>query len=174
MGLFDTFKRNKTPATPAVVQNAQPTIAPDHISKKKKNTYTITFNVLCQLELFCMCRNTPLPVITLNGQSQGTDTGWLSSKEFPNPCATRMVTNQHLLAKALGTKISTQIIEYLDKETGKPIIQVYPDSIHIFDGYEENYMQHLNHASRRDLAKQIALREKLINDFIEKQQSQQR
>lgn len=71
MGLFDTFKRNKTPVTPVIAeQPAQPTIAPTHISKKKKNTYTITFNVLCQLELFSMCRNTPLPVITLNGKQQ--------------------------------------------------------------------------------------------------------
>ena len=85
-----------------------------------------------------------------------------------------MATIQHLLAKALGTKISTQIIEYLDKNTGKPVVQVYPDSVHIFDGYEENYMSHLNHATRRDLEKQIALRERLINEFIAKQKQNQK
>ena len=77
-----------------------------------------------------------------------------------------MAANQRFLSEALGSKISTQIIEYLDKATGKPVIQVYPDSFYIFDGYEENCMAHLNHASRRDLNKQIELRKKLLSQYM--------
>lgn len=175
MGLFDTFKRNKTPAAPvAVAPTPQPTLAPNHVSKKKKNTYTVTFNVLCQLNLFSACRNTPLPIITLNGKKQNSGTGWLSSKEFPNPCASDMAQKHQVLSEIMGPKLSCQIIEYLDKETGKPVVQIYPESMYIFDEYVGNYMSRLNHASRQDLQHQISLREKLINDFIEKHQLQQR
>ena len=153
--------------------NATRPIIPDnHVSKKKKNTYTIAFSAFYDATLFSMCKNTPLGVASLNGQQIQNKSGWISCTEFPNPCATRMAAKQHLLAEALGTKISTQIIEYLDKATGKPVVQVYPDSVHIFDGYEENYMSHLNHATRRDLEKQIALRERLISEFMARQQAQ--
>ncbi|MBE6460388.1 MAG: hypothetical protein E7007_00575 [Alphaproteobacteria bacterium] len=164
-------KKTQPVATPIV---ATTSIPENHVSKKKKNTYTITFSTFFDATLFSMCKNTPLGVVSLNGQQIQNNSGWISCTEFPNPCATRMATIQHLLAEALGTKISTQIIEYLDKATGKPVVQLYPDSVHIFDGYEENYMSHLNHATRRDLEKQIALRERLINEFIAKQKQNQK
>ena len=175
MGLFDTLKTNTTQPTPVVSeQPVQATIAPTHISKKKKNTYTVTFNVLAQLNLFSMCRNTPLPVITLNGKQQNTGMDWLSSKDFPNPCASDMAQKHKVLSEILGSKLSCQIIEYLDKETGKPVVQIYPESMYVFDEYNDNYMQRLNHASRQDMQHQISLRVKLINDFIEKNKLQQR
>ena len=162
-------KKTQPIATPVAT-----TIPETHVSKKKKNTYTIAFSALYDATLYSMCPNTPLGVVTLNGKQIQDNSGWISCTEFPNPCATRMAAKQHLLAEVLGTKISTQIIEYLDKATGKPVVQVYPDSVHIFDGYEENYMSHLNHATRRDLEKQIALRERLINEFIAKQKQNQK
>ena len=98
--------------------NATRPIIPDnHVSKKKKNTYTIAFSAFYDATLFSMCKNTPLGVVSLNGQQIQNNSGWISCTEFPNPCATRMAAKQHLLAEALGTKISTQIIEYLDKAT---------------------------------------------------------
>lgn len=165
MSFFNKPKKIQPNAT-------RPIIPDNHVSKKKKNTYTIAFSAFYDATLFSMCKNTPLGVASLNGQQTQNKSGWISCTEFPNPCATRMAAKQHLLAEALGTKISTQIIEYLDKATGKPVVQVYPDSVHIFDGYEENYMSHLNHATRRDLEKQIALRERLISEFMARQQAQ--
>lgn len=165
MSFFNKPKKIQPNAT-------RPIIPDNHVSKKKKNTYTIAFSAFYDATLFSMCKNTPLGVASLNGQQIQNKSGWISCTEFPNPCATRMAAKQHLLAEALGTKISTQIIEYLDKATGKPVVQVYPDSVHIFDGYEENYMSHLNHATRRDLEKQIALRERLISEFMARQQAQ--
>ena len=166
MNLFSK-KKTQPVATPVAT-----TIPETHVSKKKKNTYQIKFSVFYDATLFSWCKNTPLGVVVLNGKQTQDNSGYISCKEFPNPCAKRMAANQHILAEALGTKISTQIIEYLDKITGQPVIQVYPDSVHIFDGYEENYMSHLNHASRRDLNRQIALRERLINEFMARQQKQ--
>ena len=121
-------KEHKPVAMPTVA-----TIPETHVSKKKKNTYTIAFSALYDATLYSMCPNTPLGVVILNGQAIKNNSGWISCTEFPNPCATRMAANQKILTEALGPKLSTQIIEYLDKATGKPVVQVYPDSVHIFE-----------------------------------------
>lgn len=167
MNLFSK-KKTQPVATPTVAT----TIPENHVSKKKKNTYQIQFSAFCDATLFSMCKNTPLAVVVLNGKQVQPNTGWLSCTEFPNPGASDMAKKQTVLREIMGEKISTQIIEYLDKETGKPVIQIYPEMMYIFDGYEENYMSHLNHATRRDMQKQIALRERLINEFMQKQQIQ--
>ncbi|MBQ8294478.1 MAG: hypothetical protein IJX89_03775 [Alphaproteobacteria bacterium] len=170
MNIFNRFKKKATaPITTPATSTA--VIPDDHISQKKKNTYIVTFNVMAQLDLFDMCQSTPLPIICINGQEL-PKTGFIQSRQFPNPCASDMAKKHSVLAEVMGDKISTTIIEYLDKETGKPVVQVYPEMMHIFDGYEADYMQHLNHASRQDLKKQIALRERLINEFIAKKQLQ--
>lgn len=66
----------------------------------------------------------------------------------------------------MGERMSATIIEYLDKDNGKPVIQLYPESSYVFEEYKHDYMSHLNHASRRDLLRQLALRDKKINDYI--------
>ena len=174
MNLSNIFKKNKTQPAPVVTSpETKHNIASNHHSKKKKNTYTITFNVFTQLELFELCSSTPMPVISLNGKPQDTNgTGFISSKEFPNPCASTMVKERKLLADILGPKISHQIIEYLDKDTGQPIVQVYPDIVYIFDKYEQDYLTRLNHATRQDLQYQIALRRNLINEYMKRRQLQ--
>jgi hypothetical protein len=63
----------------------------------------------------------------------------------------------------MGPKIATTIIEYLDKETNKPVVQLYPESIYIYPEYGAEYKSHLNHATRRDLNKEIEKRMRLIN-----------
>lgn len=171
MNLFNKFRKTQPAAPVVATAPSAPTIPANHISHKKKNTYTITFNVMAQLDLFDMCENTPLPIVCVNGQEY-PKTGFIQSRQFPNPCAADMAKKHSVLAEIMGDKISTTIIEYLDKETGKPVVQVYPEMMHIFDGYETDYMSHLNHASRQDLKKQIAIRERLINEFIAKKQLQ--
>lgn len=164
MGFFDKFKSKPTETAPA-----KPVIAENHISQKKKNTYQICYTHFCDLTMFELCRNTPMGVATINGKPLFPDEAWMHCTEFPNPCACDMAKKKDVLREIMGPKISTQIIEYLDKETGEPVIQVYPHMLHVFDKYKENYMERLNHASRHDLSKQIALREKLISDFMARQ-----
>ncbi|MDW3024791.1 MAG: hypothetical protein R8N50_03865 [Alphaproteobacteria bacterium] len=161
---MNLFKRDKTTKTTNRIA-----IPKNHVSKKKKNTYTVTFNALCQMELFNLCAETPLPVISINGTPMNTNSGWMETKKFPNPCASDMTRNNKFLSEIMGQKISCQIIEYLDKETSQPVLQLYPKALYVFDGYEGNYESHLNHASRQDLKKQIALREKLIDEYISRQ-----
>lgn len=165
MGFFDKFKTKQNTAT----QTSRPSIAANHKSSKKKNTYQIRYSHLCDLTLFELCKTTPLGVITLNGYPVNAQNGWAVRTQFPNPCACDMAKKKDILREIMGPKISTQIIEYLDKKTGDPVCQIYPEMIYVFDEYENNYMEHLNHASRRDLRRQIALRQKLIDDFLARQ-----
>ena len=143
-------------------QDTRPTIPENHISHKKKNTYTICFSRIMPLHSFQLCRETPLAVIKKNGKQTQEITDWLTTTMFPNPTACEMGTIYRGSKDIIGEKIATTIIEYLDKETGEPVCQLYPHALHIFDGYEKTYMEHLNHASRRDLQRQIEIREQLF------------
>ncbi|MDE5615768.1 MAG: hypothetical protein K2I81_02970 [Alphaproteobacteria bacterium] len=58
--------------------------------------------------------------------------------------------------------MATTIIEYLDKETNKPVATLFPTYLHIHDGYDNSFYTHLNHASRKDLQYQIMLRRKAL------------
>ena len=155
---FFSRKRTTEPATP------QKTIPANHVSRKKKNTYEIALSgAMVDTSYFRLCKATPLAVIILNGkQVQENTTGFLSCTEFPNPYASEMQSVYNQMA-GFDKKIATTIIEYLDKDTAKPVLYVFPHSIHINDGYKENYEEHLNHASRQDLEKQINLRKKILD-----------
>lgn len=173
MGIFDIFKQKTEKASeqPAVEQTQKPEISPNHISKKKKNTYVITYNVMADIKLFGMCPTTPLPVIEINGVKQDTTSGgYIKGLKFPNPCANDMVRSYDILREIMGERISATIIEYLDKDTGKPVIQVYPEGWYVFDNYGPDYMTRLNHASRRDLKHQLKIRDNMINEYIARQQ----
>lgn len=129
-----------------------------HVSKKKKNTYIISFNTLLDKGLFAYRKYTPMPLIIVNGQEQKTQTGWITSKEFPNPHANKMAQLHTNTVKKMGEKIATTIIEYLDKDTNKPVVQLYPDGPYVFPEYGTEYKSHLNHATRRDFDKEVKKR----------------
>ncbi len=136
------------------------------MSKKQKNTYILSFNTLINKGIFSMCKATPVPLIYINGEKQESNTGWIKTKDFPNPSANEMAQRYIENAQKMGDKIATTVIEYLDKDTKQPVLQLYPTTIHIFSGYEQNYKSHLNHATRRDLDKEIKKRvfiDKYIN-----------
>ena len=133
------------------------------MSKKRKNTYTITFNTLINNGMFSNCKQTPMPLITINGQKQDTNTGFIKSKPFPNPCANEMAVHHEQIAKSMGEKIATTIIEYLDKETNKPVIQLYPTTFYIFEDYKKDYLSHLNHATRRNFEYELRKRHQIHN-----------
>lgn len=155
--------KSETTNTPKI-QKVQ--IPENHISKKKKNTYVIAFNVMAEPTLFGLCNSTPLPVIEINGIKQTSDSGFINGKQFPNPNAINFIHSHDILQNIMGERMSATIIEYLDKDNGKPVIQLYPESSYVFEEYKHDYMSHLNHASRRDLLRQLALRDKKINDYI--------
>lgn len=134
-----------------------------HVSKKKKNTYTVTFSLMINMDLFSACKHTPIALIMVNGKKQMNQYGWIKSREFPNPCANEMAKNHKKTIDKMGPKLATTIIEYLDKKTNKPVVQLYPESMYIFPEYGAEYKSHLNHATRRDFDKEVKKRMSLLN-----------
>ena len=61
--------------------------------------------------------------------------------------------------------VANTIIEYLDKDTGQLVITLFPHGGVTEDKYDEDYEQHLNHATRQDLKRQIELRRKLWEQY---------
>ena len=94
----------------------------------------------------------------------------MHATEFPNPLAGEMGSKHTMFKDILGEKISCEIIEYLDKTTNEPVALLFPHGIYVFDKFGQNYMSHLNHASRRDLEKRMNLREKLFEQFMQQNQ----
>lgn len=148
------FKKNNnnTDSVPAPVVAAARQFGE---TTKKKNTYVIQLdNLLAQPELLGGCREMPLPVVKTNGVSSQATGVWMRAKSFPNPAAHDMVVAFKQLKPIMNETAST-IIEYLDKETGVPVVQLYPTMAYIMTGFEDNYMSRLNHASRRDFMYQL-------------------
>ncbi|MBR2511221.1 MAG: hypothetical protein IKB59_03565, partial [Alphaproteobacteria bacterium] len=63
-----------------------------------------------------MCKATPVPLIYINGEKQESNTGWIKTKDFPNPSANEMAQRYIENAQKMGDKIATTVIEYLDKD----------------------------------------------------------
>jgi len=141
-------------------------------TRKKKNTYIVNVNnLMADMSAFGMCKNTPLPVVVMNGQRMQNGAGaWMRGTNFPNPAAALMQAEFDSLEPVMGEKIASMIIEYLDKDTGRPVLTLFPTSAYVHDGYEKDYMAHLNHASRQDLTNQIKIREQLIDKLIKSKQ----
>lgn len=128
---------------------------------KKKNTYSIKFSHMTDYRMFELCRTTPLVIAKKNGtEMQQSNSGWDAATPFHNPGACTMGMHFKPLKEHIGEKLATTVIEYLDKETNQPVVTLFPTIAHVHDGYENDYEQHLNHASRKDLQYQIMLRRK--------------
>lgn len=145
-------------------------IPDNHTSHKKKNTYTIKFSHFIPYSLFSGCKHTPLTIIRKNNKKTQAAEGWTTSTEFPNPLASEMGSAHTMFKDILGEKISSEIVEYLDKKTNEPVVLLFPHGIYVYDKFGENYKSHLNHASRRDLEQRIQLRKMLFDQFMQEAQ----
>lgn len=125
---------------------------------KKKNTYSIKFSHMADYAMFGMCSATPLVIKKKNGTEITQSGTWDVATDFPNPGALEMGVNFKSLKNQIGEKMATTIIEYLDKETNRPVVTLFPTYLYIHDGYDNNFHTHLNHASRKDLQYQITMR----------------
>ncbi len=138
-------------------------IADSHKSHKKKNTYVIKIDgVMANAGMFSKLQMVPLPIFKKNGQKLNNG-DWMETKFFPNPMATEICVNYPLFASAMGNNAAVTIVEYLDKANNAPVALMFPDgTVYVHDGYEDNFQNALNHASRRDFAKQLKKRAMLI------------
>ncbi len=161
MKLFGKRDNNKTP----VQSEKNKTFGP---TRKKKNTYIVKISdVMANLSAWELCQMTPLAVIVLNGETVQNTSDWLHTTQFPNPGANNMVNAFDTLKPVMGEKLASTIVEYLDKETGEPVLQLYPTNIVM--ACVVNPLERMNHASRQDMNHQIQIRNKFINQINTKQ-----
>ena len=134
-------------------------------TKKKKNTIIVEMSQFNNPAYFSLCKRTPLRAIKVNGEElKQPDTDWVNTMLFPNPCAAEMKNISEQLSK-VDSVVANTIIEYLDKDTGELVITLFPHGGVTEDKYDEDYEQHLNHATRQDLKRQIELRRKLWEQY---------
>ena len=136
-------------------------------TKKRKNTYVVKIN--STNELFELASETPLPIITLNGQPVADNSGWIKCESFPNPAAHNMVVSFPKLEPIMGEKLASTIIEYLDKDSNAPVAMLFPTNELIYRADLKNILSRLNAASRQDLKRQMQIRERILKQSIEKQ-----
>lgn len=131
-------------------------------SSKKKNTYIVHLDTLTAHGMHELCDATPLVVVKINGvQSDNVGKAFMTCTNFPNPGACQMdvLFNSAPEWRIIGGEKMTQtIIEYLDKESGKPVLVLYPTGhvSSLVPGTDANTVigTRLNHASRRDFVHQ--------------------
>lgn len=162
-------------------------------SHKKKNTYIVAVsNIMADLSLFGLCQETPIAVVSLNGQKIQDTTGFMKCTQFPNPVAANMQILYKKFAPVMGAQMACTIVEYLDKYTGKPVITLFPQNQAYFHGVKQTAqlsvtqeqegtclwlpdalaqqeVMKLNHASRADLFKQIQKRQNMLTQNQQKQ-----
>lgn len=138
-------------------------------TKKKKNTYIVKPLTFMDYSLFVNNKMMPISIVTMNGENIPNPSGWFPCKEFPNPAALKMMVNYKKLKPIMGEKLAGTIIEYLDKETFEPVLILFSTNDMAWPNGLVNFYERLNHASRQDLKKQRAIRQKYIDKIIQKQ-----
>lgn len=161
---MNLFKRNKQKQ-----QNTEATeVTPMKNSKKLKTTYVCQIkNTMMSPGVFSLCKTTPMPVVIVNGEQIQNTSGYISSQRFPNPGANNMTIHFKDLEPIMGERLASTIVEYLDKTTKEPIICLYPTNDIAFKGTSfEAAVERLNHATRRDLKRQIEKREPYVKKMF--------
>lgn len=88
-------------------------------------------------------------------------------KKFTRNKASIIQSEYNEIVPYFGFDLARTVIEYLDKDTGAPVIMLFPTTTHIFDGYnEKNYIQHLSRRAQNDLYKEMELRASMIDNYI--------
>ena len=162
--IFNTKKQNETNAVPA-----PRTFGP---TKKKKNTYILDMhNALYDAEMFSWCDDTPMQIVMKNGQyASDANQGFAELTPFPNPMTTDMIQVYSITKPVMG-KLAATVVEYLDKDTGEPVLMVFPHTTRVvLKNQQEDAQQalaRLNHATRRDLFRQLKMRDKFIKQIMQ-------
>lgn len=139
-------------------------------SKRKKNTYVIDIKPGHYPQLPADILETPLPIVTLNGRKVESSMKYIENICFAAEPARIMIQEHKDLYPVMGEMANT-IIEYLDKDDcAFPVVRVFPQTVQFFDSYTpENYLQHLNHASRQDIKYRMKQRCTFLSMMEQKQ-----
>lgn len=152
------FNRGASQVEQSAATPAQPAKCEFKPTKKMKNTYIVHLNTMTMPGAHELCQSTPLPVIKINGvETENAHCGFMSCTNFPNPGAST-IEKLYFYAPEwriiMGKKITTTIIEYMDKQSEKPVLMLFPNGKvqSLVDNEDANKVigTRLNHASRRD------------------------
>ncbi len=145
-------------------------------TRKHKNTFIVNIiTFLCDYTIFNhdIPGMTCLTVTSINGAKLKNDTHGMHKAYFPNPGAARIPENFSMLAPVMGTKMACMIIEYLDKDSGVPVVTLFPNGMtHIHAPYNPfTFRHHLNHATRQDLKYNRELRLRMTEVALRRHQN---
>lgn len=141
-----------------------------------KNTYIVEVSFFSGAHFFADAVSTPLAVIEKNGKKvQNVNNGWLTTTQFPNPGANELVANYDLYSKKIGKKEAGTILEYLDKDTKKPVVLLFPTNSlminhlpHNVNKIDEKALENrLSKPTLEDLYKEIEKRNSYITKLFD-------
>ena len=134
-------------------------------SRKRKNAYVVKIEgVLANYNAFGGCKEMPLIVAEKNGEIQKTD-GWAATTMFKNPGALDIVLNHEKYKEIFGERIASMIIDYCDKNSGIPVVTLFPNMIWVDGENMNDVLGRMNHETRRDCLRQIKMRKDLLRNF---------
>lgn len=136
--------------------------------RKKKYTYVVNYK---SPEFYKSQRfddELSLEVVEINGKAIPHNAGKIHLESFPNPSAFKMLESHEMLKSVMGTRLASTIVEYLDKETYEIVAILFPTEV-MYSSEHPNFMDRLNHATKRDLRYQIKRREIFLRQLEEKQ-----
>ena len=128
--------------------------------KVRIKTYEIQPQLLDDKLIACFShkKNTPLPIISVNGIMATSEHPSIPTAFFPNPDTQNMLFEIRHHIQPITT-LSSKIVVYLSKNQ-KPVLYLFPDgSTRAMVDNPENEM---NNCMRRNLQYQIQLRKKMI------------
>ena len=137
------------------------------ISKKEKNTYIV--KIPGSAVYYKSQRSTPFIIETVNGKPVSEQTNGLMRLDFPNPAAYKMAHSFKTLKPVMGEKLARTIVEYLDKDTRETVALLFPTNRVVHNPMDPDFISRMNHATRRDFKRQMAIRQNFIDKINENQ-----
>lgn len=137
------------------------------IGKKDKNTYVV--KIPGSAFYYKSQRSTPFIIETINGEPVVGQTNGLMRLDFPNPAAYKMACSFKIFKPVMGEKLARTIVEYLDKDTRETVALLFPTNRVVHNPMDPDFISRMNHATRRDFKRQMAIRQKFIDKINENQ-----
>ena len=69
----------------------------------------------------------------------------------------------------MGEKLARTIVEYLDKDTRETVALLFPTNRVVHNPMDPDFISRMNHATRRDFKRQMAIRQQFIDKINENQ-----
>ena len=136
--------------------------------RKKKHTYIVNYKSPEFYKSQRFEEALSLEVVEINGKTVSHNAENVHLESFPNPSAFKMLESHEVLKSVMGARLASTIVEYLDKETYEIVAVLFPMEM-MYNSEVPNFMDRLNHVTKKDLRYQIKRREMFLRQLEEKQ-----